>query len=485
MLTNEIQDYIYLKTHKNNVFTIANYYITNGFKCLSLHHTVFLEGEKRMSVEIDNFFELLVNNESALSVIGLGYVGLPLAQAFSEKGIDVIGYDSNLEKINQYRNGEDLTNEVEKERLSKSSVNFTSEMEKLKQASFHIIAVPTPIYDDNLPDFRPLEKASKDVGTILKKGDYVVYESTVYPGLTRELCIPILENISGLKCPNDFKVGYSPERINPGDKKNTLEKIIKVVSGVDDDSLEVIANVYGLIIEAGIHKAESIEVAEASKIIENAQRDVNIAFMNEVSRIFNKMSISTNSVLEAASTKWNFLNFKPGLVGGHCIGVDPYYLIHKAKMEKVSTPLLESSRDINDSMEDYIVNEIITRIFKAKKDLTKLRIGILGVTFKENTPDLRNSKAINIIQKIKEFGLEPVIYDPLADSNELIRHYNLEIFTLDEFKELDVLVVPVAHKEFELFDEGIIMGMLNKNAILFDLKSIFIQLKSKIDYWSL
>ncbi|CAM3594425.1 nucleotide sugar dehydrogenase [Erysipelothrix anatis] len=438
-----------------------------------------------MSVEIDNFFELLVNNESALSVIGLGYVGLPLAQAFSEKGIEVIGYDSNLEKINQYKNGEDLTNEVGKERLSKSSVNFTSEIEKLKQASFHIIAVPTPIYDDNLPDFRPLEKASQDVGTILKKGDYVVYESTVYPGLTRELCIPILENISGLKCPNDFKVGYSPERINPGDKKNTLEKIIKVVSGVDDYSLEVIANVYGLIIEAGIHKAESIEVAEASKIIENAQRDVNIAFMNEVSRVFNKMSIPTNSVLEAASTKWNFLNFKPGLVGGHCIGVDPYYLIYKAKKEKIKTPLLESSRDINDAMEDYVVSEMITKIFKSKKNLAELKIGVLGVTFKENTPDLRNSKAINIIEKIKGFGIEPIIYDPHADNNELITYHDFDVVNLESFRDLDILAVLVAHKEFEAFDEEVIMSMLNKNAILFDLKSIFIQLKSKIDYWSL
>lgn len=438
-----------------------------------------------MSVEIGNFFELLVNNESALSVIGLGYVGLPLAQAFSEKGIDVIGYDSNLEKINQYKNGEDLTNEVGKDRLSKSTVNFTSEIEKLKQARFHIIAVPTPIYDDNLPDFRPLEKASKDVGTILKKGDYVVYESTVYPGLTRELCIPILENTSGLKCPADFRVGYSPERINPGDKKNTLEKIVKVVSGVDDDSLEVISKVYGLIIEAGIHKAESIEVAEASKIIENAQRDVNIAFMNEVSKIFNKMSISTNSVLEAASTKWNFLNFKPGLVGGHCIGVDPYYLIYKAKKEKIKTPLLESSRDINDAMEDFVVSEMIKKIFKSKKNLSELKIGILGVTFKENTPDLRNSKAINIIEKIKDFGLDPIIYDPQADYNELITYHGFNTVNLESFRELDILAVLVAHKEFEEFDEEIIMSMLNENASLFDLKSVFSDLKNKIDYWSL
>ena len=293
---------------------------------------IFLEGEKEMSVDVQDFFELLVNNKSSLSVIGLGYVGLPLAQAFSEKGIDVIGYDLNQEKINQYKRGKDSTNEVGEERLQKSTINFTAEIDELRKARFHIIAVPTPIYEDNLPDFRPLENASKDVGSVLKKGDYVIYESTVYPGLTRELCIPILEKTSGLKCPEDFKVGYSPERINPGDKENTLQKIVKVVSGVDEESLELISMVYNLIIEVGVHKAESIEIAEASKIIENAQRDVNIAFMNEISKIFNKMDISTNSVLKAANTKWNFLSFKPGLVGGHCIGVDPYYLIYKAQM---------------------------------------------------------------------------------------------------------------------------------------------------------
>lgn len=446
---------------------------------------IFLEGEKEMSVDVQDFFELLVNNKSSLSVIGLGYVGLPLAQAFSEKGIDVIGYDLNQEKINQYKRGKDSTNEVGEERLQKSTINFTAEIDELRKARFHIIAVPTPIYEDNLPDFRPLENASKDVGSVLKKGDYVIYESTVYPGLTRELCIPILEKTSGLKCPEDFKVGYSPERINPGDKENTLQKIVKVVSGVDEESLELISMVYNLIIEVGVHKAESIEIAEASKIIENAQRDVNIAFMNEISKIFNKMDISTNSVLKAANTKWNFLSFKPGLVGGHCIGVDPYYLIYKAKKEKVSTPLLESSRVINDEMDDYIVNEIITKIFKTKKDLGKLRIGVLGVTFKENTPDLRNSKAINIIKKIKNYGLEPIIYDPIADSNELLMYHGLESVTLEKFRELDVVAILVAHQEFELFDEEIIMNMLNENACFFDLKSIFNHLKNKIDYWSL
>ncbi|WP_159633346.1 nucleotide sugar dehydrogenase [Erysipelothrix anatis] len=439
-----------------------------------------------MSVKVEDAFEMLVSTKSSLSVVGLGYVGLPLAQAFSEKGIDVIGYDSNQKKIDQYRKGEDPTNEVGEDRLTNSTIDFTSDIEELRNAMFHIIAVPTPIYEDKLPDFRPLENASKDVGSVLKKGDYVVYESTVYPGLTRELCIPILEKSSGLKCPNDFKVGYSPERINPGDKENTLQKIVKVVSGVDKESLELISRIYDLIIDAGVHKAESIEIAEASKIIENAQRDVNIAFMNEISKIFNKMNISTNSVLEAASTKWNFLNFKPGLVGGHCIGIDPYYLIYKAKKEKISTQLLESCREVNDGMSDYIVQEIIKGIFTNKFSVANINIGILGISFKEDTPDLRNSKTIEIVNKLNEYGITPLIHDPVIDSNSLYQEESLINTKLSDFKEIDVLIIAVPHQEIQKYSVREVSNIMrSEKSIVFDLKSKFLFLRETYSYWSL
>ena len=363
-----------------------------------------------------SIFEELKSGKEKLSLVGLGYVGMPIAVEFAKHGIDVIGYDLNSSKIDMYKNGIDPTNEVGNEEIKNTTVRFTDNEADLKLAKFHIVAVPTPVNDDHTPDLTPVEGASRILGRNLTKGSIVVFESTVYPGVTEEICVPILEEESGLKCGEDFKIGYSPERINPGDKVHRLSTITKIVSGMDKESLEDIANVYSIVVEAGVHKAESIKVAEAAKVIENSQRDINIAFMNELSIIFNKMGIDTQSVLNAAGTKWNFLKFYPGLVGGHCIGVDPYYLTYKAEMLGYHSQIILAGRRINDDMGKYVAENIVKKLITAEKPVRNAKVAILGFTFKEDCPDTRNSKIIDIVRELQEYGINPIIADPAADS---------------------------------------------------------------------
>src|SRR5665648_124733 len=364
-----------------------------------------------------SLYEKIVNREEKIAIIGLGYVGLPIAVSFSRKA-NVIGFDLNKTKIELYKNGIDPTKEVGNDGISKCSVEFTSEEKRLSDAKFYIVAVPTPINKDKTPDLKPVIEASKSLGRNLAKGSIIVYESTVYPGVTEEICVPILEKESGMICGIDFKVGYSPERINPGDKVHRLETIIKVVSGMDEDSLDNIAKIYELVADAGVYRAESIRVAEAAKVIENSQRDINIAFMNELSIIFNKMGIDTKAVLKAAGTKWNFLNFSPGLVGGHCIGVDPYYLTYKAEQLGYHSRVILSGRRINDDMGKYVVENLIKNLIKADVPVKDAKVAILGFTFKENCPDTRNTRVIDIVNELKEYGLTPMIADPEADAEE-------------------------------------------------------------------
>lgn len=395
-----------------------------------------------------NLYEAIKNKQEQISVIGLGYVGMPLAVAFAEK-VKVIGYDINKKKIEDYIKGIDLTKEVGNEVLRMSSVKFTYDESKLKDCKFHIVAVPTPVNSNKIPDLAPVIGASKIVGRNLIKGSIVVYESTVYPGVTEDICIPILERESGLICGLDFKVGYSPERINPGDKVHRLESIVKVVSGLDDESLDIIANTYELIIEAGVHRAESIKVAEAAKVIENSQRDINIAFMNELSMVFNKMGIDTKSVLEAASTKWNFLNFTPGLVGGHCIGVDPYYFIYKAEELGYHSQIILSGRKINDDMGRYVAENIIKTMIKADKQIKGSKVAIFGLAFKENCPDVRNTKVTEIIEELNDYGVEVVVVDPLVNSKEVLEKYGIKLCSLEELRDLDALIFAVPHDCFK------------------------------------
>lgn len=396
-------------------------------------------------------YEDLIKGKEKLSVIGLGYVGLPLAVGFSES-LKVIGFDINTEKIKKYKLGIDETCEVGSKELSKCKVNFSDNEESLKECKFHVIAVPTPINDDKTPDLNPLIGASKVLGRNLSKGSVVTYESTVYPGLTEEVCIPILEKESNLKCGKDFFVGYSPERINPGDKVHKLSTIKKIVSAQDSKTLDVVAKVYELVAEAGVYRAKDIKTAEAAKVIENSQRDINIAFMNELSIIFNKMNIDTQSVLEAANTKWNFLNFKPGLVGGHCIGVDPYYLTYKAEKIGYNSQVILSGRRINDSMGKFIGEMTVKNLIKANKKIQESVVGILGFTFKENCPDIRNSKVIDIVNELKEYNIEVKVTDPLADKEEAKRIYGIELVDLNELKNLDAIIVAVAHDQYKELD---------------------------------
>ena len=358
-----------------------------------------------------NLYEKIVNREEKISLVGLGYVGMPIAVAFAKK-VDVIGFDVNKEKIELYKNGIDPTKEVGNEVIKNTTVEFTSDEARLREAKFHIVAVPTPVKDDHTPDLTPVESASRTLGRNLTKGSIVVFESTVYPGVTEDICVPILEKESGLKCGVDFKVGYSPERINPGDKVHRLETIIKVVSGQDEETLDIVAKVYELVVEAGVYKAASIKVAEAAKVIENSQRDINIAFMNELSIIFNKMGIDTKAVLEAAGTKWNFLNFSPGLVGGHCIGVDPYYLTYKAEQMGYHSQIILSGRKINDDMGKYVAESTVKKMIKANKQINGAKVAIFGVTFKENCPDVRNTKVVDVIKELEEYGVEVKVVDP-------------------------------------------------------------------------
>lgn len=392
------------------------------------------------------FDDLLAGKES-ISLIGLGYVGMPIAVAFAKKA-NVIGFDLNKEKIKLYKSGIDPTNEVGNEVIKSTSVRFTSDEEDIKKAKFHIVAVPTPVNDDHTPDLSPVEGASRILGRNLTKGSIVVFESTVYPGVTEDVCAPILEKESGLKCGVDFKIGYSPERINPGDKVHRLETIMKIVSGMDDESLEEIAKTYELVVEAGVYRAESIKVAEAAKVIENSQRDINIAFMNELSIIFNKMGIDTLSVLKAAGTKWNFLKFYPGLVGGHCIGVDPYYLTYKAEMLGYHSQIILSGRRINDDMGKYVAENLVKSLIKAGKPVRDAKVAILGFTFKENCPDTRNSKVFDIVKELREYSIEPIVADPVADSDEAEKLYGIKFTDVSEIKEMDGVILAVAHEEF-------------------------------------
>ncbi len=422
-------------------------------------------------------YEKLVKKQEKISVIGLGYVGMPLAVAFAKK-VNVIGYDVNEQKIALYKKGIDPTNEVGDEAIKQTTVEFTSDETRLKEAKFHIVAVPTPINLDKTPNLTPVEAASTTVGRNLTKGSIVVYESTVYPGVTEDICIPILERESGLKCGIDFKVGYSPERINPGDKVNRLETITKIVSGIDEESLNEIAMVYELIIEAGVHKASSIKVAEAAKVVENSQRDINIAFMNELAMVFDRMGIDTKEVIEAMNTKWNALGFYPGLVGGHCIGVDPYYFIYQAEKLGYHSQIILAGRKINDGMGEFVADAVIKKLILADKVVKKAKVVILGITFKENCPDTRNSKVIDIIKRLKEYGIEPIIYDPLADKNDAKEEYGIELVDMKDIKDVDCLVFAVAHDEFKqmsLEKIDTLFGNFDNNneKIIIDVKSIF------------
>ncbi len=418
-------------------------------------------------------YENILNKRESLSVIGLGYVGMPIAVAFAKK-VRVIGFDLNEQKVELYKSGVDPTSEVGDEVIKSSRVEFTTDETRLKAAKFHIVAVPTPVNEDHTPDLSPVRSASEILGRNLSRGSVVVFESTVYPGVTEDICIPILEHKSGLKCGVDFKVGYSPERINPGDKVHRLETIKKIVSGMDEETLECVAKVYELVVEAGVHRAENIKVAEAAKVIENSQRDINIAFMNELSIIFNKMGIDTRAVLEAAGTKWNFLNFYPGLVGGHCIGVDPYYLTYKAEMLGYHSQIILAGRRINDDMGKYVAENCVKSLIAADKNVKNARVAILGFTFKENCPDTRNTKVIDIVRELKEYGITPSVADPRADEKEAEQLYGISFLRMDEIKNMDAVVLAVAHEEFvalkmkdvdRLFGEG--------RKVLLDVKGLF------------
>lgn len=392
--------------------------------------------------------EEIVKKQAKISLIGLGYVGMPIAVAFAKKAA-VIGFDVNERKIELYKKGIDPTKEVGDEVIKNTTVEFTADEKKLREARFHIVAVPTPVNKDHTPDLTPVESASQVLGRNLTEGSIVVYESTVYPGVTEEICIPILEKESGLKCGVDFKVGYSPERINPGDKLHRLETIVKVVSGMDKETLDTVAKVYELVVEAGVHRAESIKVAEAAKVIENSQRDINIAFMNELSIIFNKMGIDTKAVLEAAETKWNFLKFYPGLVGGHCIGVDPYYLTYKAEEIGYHSQIILAGRKINDDMGKYVAENIVKKMIKANKQINGSKAVIFGVTFKENCPDVRNAKVVDIIRELEEYGVELKVVDPVADKEDLWHEYRIRTSMMEEITDMDAIIFAVSHEEFK------------------------------------
>ncbi len=438
-----------------------------------------------------NLYEKILNREEKISLVGLGYVGMPIAVAFAKK-VDVIGFDLNAKKIELYKSGIDPTNEVGDEVIAKTSVEFTADETRLREAKFHIVAVPTPVNDDHTPDLTPVEGASEIVGRNLTKGSIVVYESTVYPGVTEDVCIPILERASGLKCGVDFKIGYSPERINPGDKVHRLETIVKIVSGMDEETLDTVAKVYELVVEAGVHRAATIKVAEAAKVIENSQRDINIAFMNELSIIFNKMGIDTKSVLEAAGTKWNFLKFYPGLVGGHCIGVDPYYLTYKAEQLGYHSQVILAGRRINDDMGKYVAESVVKNLIKADITIKKANVAILGFTFKENCPDTRNTKVIDIYNELKEYGITAIVADPAADVQEAKQLYGMDFVDMNSIKDCDAIILAVAHDEFKNLTQNDFDNMFksgeNKNKVLADIKGLLDRKKYEdagYNYWRL
>lgn len=435
-----------------------------------------------------SIYQQLIDGEKALAVIGLGYVGMPLAIEFAKK-IRVIGYDKNSRKVQSYQEGIDVTGEVGDEALKSTKALFTCDDKALDDAAFYIVAVPTPIAEDKTPDLNPLIGASRDIGKHLKKGDIVVYESTVYPGVTEEICVPVLEKESGLVCGKDFKVGYSPERINPGDRVHTVTKVLKIVSGMDEESLEEIAKVYEIIVEAGIYKAESIKVAEAAKVIENTQRDINIAFMNELSIIFNRMNINTRSVLAAAGTKWNFLNFTPGLVGGHCIGVDPYYLAYKAQQMGYHPEVILAGRRINDNMGKFVAENTVKQLIKADKQIKGARVLVMGLSFKEDVPDARNSKVVDIIHELQEYGIEVLVTDPVAAKEDIMHEYNISLREYDDIDGVDAVVIAVAHKAYrEISLDKLQEKYSDGTKVLMDVKGIHSPRKAKelgYLYWSL
>ena len=420
-----------------------------------------------------SLYEDIVSGKEKLSLVGLGYVGMPIAVAFARK-IKVVGFDLNENKIALYKNGVDPTNEVGNDVIRETTVEFTADPAKLREAKFHIVAVPTPVNGDHTPDLSPVEGASRILGQNLTAGSVVVFESTVYPGVTEDICVPILEKESGLRCGVDFKIGYSPERINPGDKVHRLETIVKIVSGMDEETLDTIAKVYELVVEAGVYRAQSIKVAEAAKVIENSQRDINIAFMNELSIIFNKMGIDTKSVLEAAGTKWNFLKFYPGLVGGHCIGVDPYYLTYKAEELGYHSQIILSGRRINDDMGKYVAESLVKNLIKADLHVKGAKVAILGFTFKENCPDTRNTKVIDIYRELEEYKITPVVVDPAADAKEAKQLYGISFASMDAVKDMDAVIIAVAHKEFTFLKEKDFAGFFRpeQKKVLLDIKGL-------------
>lgn len=432
---------------------------------------------------MNSIYNQLINKEAKLALVGLGYVGLPIALEFAKK-TSVIGFDINEERLSKMRNGVDPCGELDHAAFENADIEFTSSLEKLKEASFYIVAVPTPIDNANQPDLKPLLGATKSVAQVLKKGDYVVYESTVYPGCTEEDCIPVLEKISGLKFGTDFKVGYSPERINPGDKVHMLTNTVKIVSGCDKESLENIAKVYEIVVQPGVYRASCIKVAEAGKIIENTQRDVNIALMNELSIIFSRIGINTYEVLEAAGTKWNFLKFYPGLVGGHCIGVDPYYLVHKANRMKYHPQIINAGRFVNDSMGGYIAKKLVKTLIKSGKPILGTRVLVMGITFKEDVSDIRNSKVIDIIRELEDYGVEVDVVDSHADVKEVKQEYGVDMM-LQPGTGYDAVVVSVSHKEYLDLTEEYFMSLTKENAVLVDVKGSYRGKIDKLKYWSL
>jgi UDP-N-acetyl-D-galactosamine dehydrogenase len=427
-------------------------------------------------------YQDLIDKKAKLALIGLGYVGLPIALEFAKK-ISVIGFDINAKRIEMMNNGIDPSNELEKKDFEGCDIVFTNSLDVLRQANFFIVAVPTPVDDHNVPDLIPVQRASETIGKVIKKGDYVVYESTVYPGCTEEDCLPIIEKLSGLKNITDFKLGYSPERINPGDKNHTLAKIIKVVSGCDAESLDQIAKVYELVVQVGVHRASSIKVAEAAKIIENTQRDLNIALMNELSIIFDKIGINTYEVLEAAGTKWNFLKFQPGLVGGHCIGVDPYYLTHKAKQLGYHSEVILAGRNINDNMAKYVAKKIIQHIIKNSGDVKSSKVLIKGATFKEDVSDIRNSKVSDVVKALKEFYVNVDVEDPYADSDELHHEYGFNLVKTIA-SDYDAVIICVPHKDYKPLDDAYFCSITKPNAMIADLKGIYRGKINNRNYWS-
>lgn len=433
---------------------------------------------------MSNLFDQILKKEAKIGVIGLGYVGLPIALAFAKK-VSVVGFDINAERVKMMNNHIDPSDELDTSDFENSDITFTADTNDLKDVNFFIVAVPTPIDDYNKPDLRPLLGASKTVGSVLKKGDYVVFESTVYPGCTEDDCVPVLEEHSGLTFIKDFKVGYSPERINPGDKEHTITKILKVVSGCDDESSEIIADTYKIIVEPGVHKASSIKVAEAAKIIENTQRDVNIALMNELSIIFNRIGINTFEVLEAAGTKWNFLKFSPGLVGGHCIGVDPYYLTYKAEKLGYHARIINSGRYVNDSMGNYIAKTTVKKILAQGKNVAGAKVLVMGATFKENVSDIRNSKVADVVKELRSFMVDVEVADPYASSKELIHEYG---FGLSEIKakSYDAVIVAVNHDKYVTMEEADFQNlMVDEKGIFVDVKGVFKSKVKTLNYWSL